>query len=51
MGKKFPEAVPLKTTNTKTVAEALLGIFSRVGILKSYYQTRAATTSALMNEV
>ena len=28
---RYPEAVPLKSTETEVVAEALLGIFSRVG--------------------
>ena len=49
---KFPEAVPLKTTDTKTVAEALLGIFSRVGIPKVLLSDQGSNfTSALMNEM
>ena len=28
---RYPEAVPLKTTDTETVAEALVNIFSRLG--------------------
>ena len=29
---RYPEAVPLKKINTETVAEALVDIFSRVGV-------------------
>ena len=29
---RYPEAIPLRTTNAKTVAEALIQYFSRVGI-------------------
>ena len=28
----YPEAVPLKTIDTETVAEALVNIFSRLGV-------------------
>ena len=29
---RYPEAIPLRTTNAKTVAEVLIQYFSRVGI-------------------
>ena len=29
---RYPEAVPLKTIDTETVAEALVNIFSRLGV-------------------
>ena len=29
---RYPEAIPLRTTNAKTVAETLIQYFSRVGI-------------------
>ena len=29
---RYPEAVPLKTIDTETVAEALVDIFSRLGV-------------------
>ena len=29
---RYPEAVPLKTTDTETVAEALVNIFSQLGV-------------------
>ena len=32
--KKYPEAIPLKTVDTETVANALIEIFSRTGIPK-----------------
>ena len=31
-GMKFPEAFPMKTTTSKEVAEALVELFSRVGL-------------------
>lgn len=31
-GTKYPEAIPLKTINAETVANALIEIFSRTGI-------------------
>ena len=31
-GTKYPEAIPLKCIDTESVAEVLVGIFSRVGI-------------------
>ena len=37
---RYPEAIALKGIETKEVAEALVSIFSRVGILMSYSQTR-----------
>ncbi|MEW8544650.1 MAG: reverse transcriptase domain-containing protein, partial [Candidatus Thiodiazotropha sp.] len=46
-GTKYPEAVPLKTIDTKTV-----GIFSRVGIPKELLSDQSSNfTSALMKEL
>ena len=51
-GTKYPEAIPLKSIDTATVAEALLGIFSRVGIPKEILSDQASNfTSALMQEL
>ena len=51
-GTKYPEAIPLKTTDTHSVAEALLGIFSRVGIPKEILSDQGSNfTSALMQEL
>ncbi|MCG8044622.1 MAG: RNase H-like domain-containing protein [Candidatus Thiodiazotropha endolucinida] len=49
---KFPEAIPLKSIDTETVAEALLGIFSRLGIPKEILSDQGSNfTSALMKEL
>lgn len=48
----FPEAVPLKTIDSIAVSEALMHIFSRVGIPKEILSDRGAQfTSALMGEI
>ena len=48
----FPEAVPLKDIDTVSVAEALLAIFSRVGIPREILSDRGTQfTSQLMSEI
>jgi transposase InsO family protein len=48
----FPEAVPLKHTDSVSVAEALLGIFSRVGIPREILSDQGTNfTSKLMGEL
>ena len=48
----FPEAVPLKDIDAISVAEALLQIFSRVGIPREILSDRGTQlTSQLMNEL
>ena len=39
---RFPDAVPLEDIHTSTVAEALIGIFSRVGIPRRIYSDRGS---------
>ncbi|XP_041355427.1 uncharacterized protein LOC121373051 [Gigantopelta aegis] len=49
---RYPEAVALKNINTRTVAEALLGVFGRVGIPKQILTDRGTQfTSEMMKEV
>ena len=49
---RYPEAVPLKNVDTVTVAEALVEIFSRVGIPKEIMSDRGSQfKSDLMSEV
>ncbi|XP_063586494.1 uncharacterized protein LOC134763893 [Penaeus indicus] len=49
---RFPEAVPLRNIDTVTVAEALLSIFSRVGIPKEILSDRGTQfKSDLMAEI
>jgi len=49
---RFPDAVPLKDIDTSTVAEALIGIFSRVGITRKIHSDRGSQfTSEMMSEV
>ena len=49
---RFPDAVPLKDIHTNTVAEALIGIFSRVGIPRRIHSDRGSQfTSEMMSEV
>jgi len=49
MSTRFPEAIPLKDIHTSTVAEALLEIFSRVGLPNKIHSDRV--TSDMMREV
>ncbi|XP_037803935.1 uncharacterized protein LOC119598356 [Penaeus monodon] len=52
MATRFPEAVPLRNIDTVTVAEALLSIFSRVGIPKEMLSDRGTQfKSDLMAEI
>lgn len=49
---RYPEAVPLKKIETEDVAEALVEIFTRVGIPKEMLSDRGAQfTSGLMEEI
>jgi len=48
----FPEAIPLREIDSVSVAEALLVIFSRVGILREIFSDRGTQfTSQLMGEL
>ncbi|XP_076031117.1 uncharacterized protein LOC143019364 [Oratosquilla oratoria] len=48
---RWPEAVALKNIESITVAEALLGIFSRIGVPKEILSDRGTQfTSGMMNE-
>ena len=48
----FPEAVPLKEIDSTTIAEALLGIFARVGIPRELLSDRGSQfTSQLLGDV
>ena len=49
---KWPEAVPLKSISTEAVAEALLGIFTRLGIPKEVLSDQGSQfTGSMMREV
>ncbi|XP_069158345.1 uncharacterized protein [Procambarus clarkii] len=49
---RYPEAAPLKNIETVTVAEALFGFFSRLGIPEKIHSDRGAQfTSEMMAEV
>jgi len=49
---RFPDAVPLKDISTSTVAEALLNMFSRVGLPYRIHSDRGSQfTSEMMREV
>nr|XP_045603427.1 uncharacterized protein LOC123761443 [Procambarus clarkii] len=49
---RYPEAAPLKNIETVTVAEALVGFFSRLGIPEKIHSDREAQfTSKMMAEV
>ena len=49
---RWPEAVPLRNIETSTVAEAMVGIFSRIGVPKQVLSDRGTQfTSAMMEEV
>jgi len=49
---RYPEAVPLKDIEAETVAEALVSMFSRVGILKEVLSDRGSQfMSKVMKEV
>ena len=49
---KWPEAIPLKSISTQAVAEALLGIFTRLGVPKEILLDRGTQlTSDLMSKV
>ncbi|XP_069189858.1 uncharacterized protein [Procambarus clarkii] len=49
---RYPEAAPLKNIETVTVAEALVGFFSRLGIPEKIHSDRGAQfTSEMMAEV
>ena len=49
---RYPEAVPLKSIDTESVAEALVNIYSRVGIPREVLSDRGSQfTSEVMKEV
>ena len=49
---RYPEAVPLASIDTETVVEALVSIFSRLGIPNEVLTDMGTQyTSAVMNEV
>lgn len=49
---RYPEAVPLRNIDTATVAEALMSIYSRVGLPKEMLTDRGSQfTSGVMKEV
>ena len=49
---RFPEAIPLKDIHTSTVAEALLEIFSGIGLPNKIHSDRGSQfTSDMMREV
>jgi transposase InsO family protein len=49
---RYPEAVPLKNETAETVAEALVGIFSRVGVPKEIVSDQGPQLmSGVMKEV
>ena len=49
---KWPEAVPLKSISTEAVADALLGIFTRLGVPKEVLSDKGSQfTGNLMKEV
>ena len=51
MEPSFPEAFPMKTTMSKEVAEALVELFSRVGLPEEILSDRGTNfTSSLMQE-
>ena len=51
-GTRYPEAIPLKKTETEDIAEALLEVFSRVGFPKEILSDRGSQfVSKLMQEV
>ena len=49
---RYPEAIPIKDKTTETVADALVGIFSRVGLPREILSDQGCQfTSSLMEEV
>lgn len=51
-GSRYPDAVPLKSTDSKSVATALMSMFSRVGVPKEVLTDQGVNlTSATMKEV
>ena len=49
---RYPEAVPLKISDTFTVAESMLGIVSRIGLPQKVHSDRGSLfTSDMMKEV
>jgi len=49
---RYPEAIALPNIETETIAEALFGVFSRIGFPKEILSDRGAQfTSGIMNEV
>ena len=48
---RYPEAVPLKSIATEIVAEALMGIYSRVGVPDEILSDRGAQFSSSLMKV
>ena len=49
---RYPEAIPLKTTHSRVVAEALVGIFTRVGLPEEIVSDQGANlVGNLMKEL
>ncbi|XP_071485282.1 uncharacterized protein [Diadema antillarum] len=49
---RYPEAIPLRRIDTQTIAEALMGIYSRVGIPREVLTDRGSQfTSEMMKEI
>jgi hypothetical protein len=49
---RYPEALPLKNIDAETVGEAIMEMFTRVGVPREVLSDRGTQfTSAVMNEV
>ena len=52
MASRYPDAVPLRDIHTETVADALLDMYSRIGIPRRIHSDRGSQfTSEMMDEV
>ena len=51
-GSRYPEAIPIRQTDSKTIAQALIGLFSRVGIPREILTDCGANlTGKLMSDI
>ena len=49
---KYPEAIPLKSTHSRVIAEALISVFSRVGLPEEIVSDQGANlVGALMTQL